>query len=130
PRQIDDMASTTLQAKLETLGLKCMLQKSTTQILGEDKIAGLAFSDGTQIATDILIISAGIKPRDELARAAGIKVGERGGIIVDDNMRTSDPGIFAIGECALHKDMIYGLVAPGYEMADVASAAICREQKK
>ena len=71
----------------------------------------------------MVIVSAGIRPRDELARAAGLAIGERGGIVVDDALRTSDPRIFAIGECAVHRGVIYGLVAPGYEMADVAGAA-------
>ncbi|MCU0354757.1 MAG: nitrite reductase large subunit NirB, partial [Cytophagales bacterium] len=68
-----------------------------------------------------LVISAGIKPRDELAKIAGLEVGTRGGIVVNDQLQTSDPQIFAIGECALYNGMIYGLVAPGYEMADVVA---------
>lgn len=129
PRQIDELASSTLQSKLRSLGLDCLLSKSTSQILGEEKITGLAFADGTQIDTEILIISAGIKPRDEIARAIGLPTGNRGGICVDDNMRTADPSIFAIGECALHQEMIYGLVAPGYEMAEVAASTICNEER-
>src|SRR5690606_22301093 len=83
-----------------------------------------------QLESDILIISAGIKPRDELAKAAGLTLGPRGGILVDEHMRTSDPAIFAIGECALYNDMIYGLVAPGYEMASVAVTTISGEQQR
>lgn len=130
PRQIDDMASSILQNKLQALGLTCFLQKSTTHILGDQQITGLAFADDTQLESDILIISAGIKPRDELAKAAGLTIGPRGGILVDEHMRTSDPAIFAIGECALYNDMIYGLVAPGYEMASVAAATISGEQQR
>ncbi|PPL00919.1 nitrite reductase large subunit NirB [Parapedobacter indicus] len=129
PRQIDDSASRTLQTKLDNLRLTCLLQKSTSQVLGDDHITGLSFSDNTQIDVDILIISAGIKPRDELATACGLATGPRGGIIVDETMRTSDPAILAIGECALSNDMIYGLVAPGYEMAEVAACTICGEEK-
>ncbi len=129
PRQIDDSASRTLQIKLDKLGLTCLLQKSTTQILGDGHITGLSFSDDTQIDVDILIISAGIKPRDELAVACGLATGPRGGIIIDETMRTSDPAILAIGECALSNGMIYGLVAPGYEMAEVAACTICCEEK-
>ena len=70
----------------------------------------------------MVVISAGICPRDELARDCGLEVGPRGGVVVDDCLRTSDPDIFAIGEVALHRGMIYGLVAPGYEMADVVAA--------
>jgi nitrite reductase [NAD(P)H], large subunit len=129
PRQVDESASRTLQTKLNNLGLTCLLQKSTSQVLGDDRITGLSFSDNTQIDVDILVISAGIKPRDELATACGLNTGPRGGIIVDKTMRTSDPAVLAIGECALSNDMIYGLVAPGYEMAEVAACTICSEQK-
>ncbi len=129
PRQIDESASRMLQTKLHNLGLTCLLQKSTSQILGNDHITGLSFSDNTQIDADILIISAGIKPRDELAAACDLAIGPRGGIIVDEAMRTSDPAILAIGECALSNNMIYGLVAPGYEMAEVAACTICCEEK-
>ncbi len=70
----------------------------------------------------MVVISAGIRPRDELARDCGLEVGLRGGVVVDDTLRTSDPDILAIGEVASHRGMVYGLVAPGYEMADVAAA--------
>ena len=66
----------------------------------------------------MVIVSAGIRPRDEVAKASGIEVHERGGVIVDDELRTSDPNVFAIGEVALHSNFIYGLVAPGYDMAN------------
>jgi nitrite reductase (NADH) large subunit len=119
PRQIDDAGSDILRNKLQTLGLKILTSKNTTTILGDDCITGMQFSDDSKIDVDMLVISAGIKPRDELARQSGIAVGPRGGIVVNDQLQTSDPSIFAIGECALHGGMIYGLVAPGYEMAQV-----------
>lgn len=119
PRQIDDAGSKILQAKLESLGLKIHTSKNTSAILGQDSITGMQFTDDTHINVDMLVISAGIKPRDEIAKLAGLEVGQRGGIVVNDLLQTNDPNIFAIGECALHKGMIYGLVAPGYEMADV-----------
>jgi hypothetical protein len=78
----------------------------------------LNFNDDTELPIDMLVISAGIRPRDELAKLCGLHVGTRGGILVDAKMQTSDNSIFAIGECALYEGMIYGLVAPGYEMAD------------
>src|SRR3546814_12562573 len=81
----------------------------------------MKFADGSELETDMIVFSAGIRPRDDLARAAGLAVGERGGIVVDDACRTSDPDIYAIGECALWNGKIYGLVAPGYEMARVAA---------
>ena len=121
PRQIDDLGSNILKTKLEPLGLKIHTNKNTLEILGEDTIQGMLFSDETHINVDMLVISAGIKPRDELAKLNGLEVGPRGGIVVNDHMQTNDPYIFAVGECALYKGMIYGLVAPGYEMADVVA---------
>jgi nitrite reductase (NADH) large subunit len=119
PRQIDTAGSAMLQAKLEALGLKIHLSKATSHIGGEGKIDSLHFGDGSILEVDMLVISAGIRPRDELAKLAGLEVGMRGGIVVNDEMQTSDARIFAIGECALHSGMIYGLVAPGYDMAEV-----------
>ena len=86
----------------------------------------LRFSDQPDLPVDLVIVSAGIRPRDDLARGAGLETAQRGGIVVDDALQTSDPRIFAIGECAVHRGVHYGLVAPGYEMADVAGAAARR----
>jgi nitrite reductase (NADH) large subunit len=122
PRQIDKTGSEILQQKLKSLGLKIHLDKSTTAISGEDQISALKFSDQTELEVDILVISAGIKPRDELAKACGLATGPRGGITVNERLQTNDPNIYAIGECALYEEMIYGLVAPGYEMAEVVAA--------
>jgi nitrite reductase (NADH) large subunit len=119
PRQIDDMGSAMLKEKLESLGLKIYTNKNTSAITGDECINGMKFSDNSSIDVDMLVISAGIKPRDELAKACGLETGSRGGIVVNDKLQTSDPSIYAIGECALHSNMIYGLVAPGYEMAEV-----------
>lgn len=119
PRQIDEAGSKLLQTKLEALGLTINTSKNTSAITGDDRIKGMSFSDNTSIEVDMLVISAGIKPRDELARSGGLEVGPRGGIVVNEKLQTSDSSIFAIGECALYNGMIYGLVAPGYEMADV-----------
>ena len=124
PRQIDEAGSQMLQRKLEALGLHIHLNKATASIGGEDRIDGLHFGDGSVLPVDMLVISAGIRPRDELARLAGLEVGLRGGIVVSDELRTSDPRIFAIGECALHGGMIYGLVAPGYDMAEVVASQL------
>lgn len=121
PRQVDDAGSRMLQHKLEALGLSVHLQKNTTEIFGGNVIEGMRFADDTSLDVNMLVISAGIKPRDELAKLAGLETGHRGGIVVNEHMQTADPFIYAIGECALFKGMIYGLVAPGYEMADVAA---------
>lgn len=119
PRQIDDAGSTILKNKLQPLGLKIHTSKNTTAIIGDDCINRIQFSDDENIDVDMLVISAGIKPRDELAKQSGLEVGPRGGVVVNEKLQTSDASIYAIGECALYNGMIYGLVAPGYEMADV-----------
>jgi len=129
PRQIDLAGSEMLKSMLNELGLQIYLNKNTSRIEGDKCITGLKFTDDSELAADMLVISAGIKPRDELARFCGIEVGTRGGILVDDKMQTNDPCIFAIGECALHNEMIYGLIAPGYEMAEVLATNLCAEDK-
>ncbi len=130
PRQLDEGASNILQGQLENLGIKIHLGKSTTKILGDKKITGMEFQDGEIHNTEMLVISAGIRPRDELAKTAGIEVGVRGGIVVNDNLETNYYGIYAIGEVALHNEFIYGLVAPGYEMAENLAYNLCTSFKK
>ncbi|AXT53556.1 nitrite reductase large subunit [Aquimarina sp. BL5] len=120
PRQLDKGASDMLQAKIEDLGLKVHLSKQTQFLQGEKSIEGLQYVDDTELKVDMLVVSAGIRPRDEVAKECGLEVGTRGGIIVNQKMQTSDENIYAIGECALLNKMIYGLVAPGYDMAEVA----------
>ena len=122
PRQIDEAGSNILKAKLQTLGLKIHTSKNTAEILGNGCITGMQFSDDTKIEVDMLVISAGIKPRDELAKLCGLEVGTRGGIVVNNKLQTTDENIYAIGECALFEGMVYGLVAPGYEMANVVAS--------
>ena len=129
PRQIDEAGSNILKTKLQLLGLKIFTSKNTSEILGDDHITGMQFSDDTKIEVDMLVISAGIKPRDELAKLCGLETGLRGGIIVNNKLQTNDPAIFAIGECALFEGMIYGLVSPGYEMADVVATNLTKGDK-
>ena len=96
---------------------------STTTLIDESSESTklrMNFADDSHLDTDMIVFSAGIRPYDQLAKKADIEVGPRGGIIVDYHCRTSDSDIFAIGECALFGGMIYGLVAPGYRMAEVA----------
>lgn len=124
PRQLDKGASDMLQSKIEELNIGIHLNKSTQYIAGEDAITGMMFEGDNLLKVDMLVVSAGIKPRDELGRVSGLEVGVRGGIVVNNKMQTSDPSIYAIGEAALYNHMIYGLVAPGYEMADVAAEQI------
>ncbi|TDS18555.1 nitrite reductase (NADH) large subunit [Maribacter caenipelagi] len=121
PRQLDSRSSQVLQLKLESIGLNIHLSKATNQILGDDGyITGMEFGEDDVLDVEMLVISAGIRPRDELGKNSGLEVGVRGGIVVDNKMQTSDSNIYAIGEIALYNQMIYGLVAPGYDMAGIA----------
>jgi NAD(P)H-dependent nitrite reductase large subunit/NAD(P)H-dependent nitrite reductase small subunit len=129
PRQIDDAGSKILVQKIESLGVKVHLNKATKEVLGQGKVSGLLFNDGAKLDVEMIIVSAGIRPRDELAKQCGITLGERGGVSVNDRLQTSDPDIFAVGEVALHSGMIYGLVAPGYTMAEVVAANLVGEER-
>jgi len=121
PRQLDDEGAKVLRNKIETLGVKIHLARETLNVEDHDNQKRLNFKDGTSVQVDMIVISAGIKPRDQLARDSGLTVGDRGGIVVDNYLRTSDPNVYAIGEVALHGGMVYGLVAPGYEMAETVA---------
>lgn len=119
--QVDPLGGQVLQDKIAALGVTIHTSKNTTNIVaGEQHVNKMQFADGGELETDIVLFSAGIRPRDELAKAAGLTLGERGGIEINNHCQTSDPDIYAIGECALWGGMIYGLVAPGYQMAQVA----------
>lgn len=124
PRQLDIRGSKVLKEKIESLGIHVHLSKATNKILGKDTITGMEFGEYEKLDVDMLVISAGIRPRDELGKTCDLKMGTRGGIIVNNRMQTSDPEIYAIGEVALFNEMIYGLVAPGYDMAEVAVSQI------
>ncbi|MEE9326546.1 MAG: FAD-dependent oxidoreductase, partial [Cocleimonas sp.] len=116
--QLDDGGAKLLTDKIEELGVSVLTSKNTIEITeGEQCKNKMIFADGEELETDIVIFSAGIRPRDEIARSCGLKVGSRGGIVIDNQCRTSDPDVFAIGECAVWKEQIFGLVAPGYTMA-------------
>ena len=119
--QVDDSGGALLRRKIEQLGVSVHTGMSTTEITdGEFYRHALNFACGEHLEADVVVFSAGIRPQDGLAREAGLALGERGGIVIDDHCRTSDPDIYAIGECALWGGRIYGLVAPGYAMARAA----------
>ncbi|HXR90677.1 MAG TPA: nitrite reductase large subunit NirB [Steroidobacteraceae bacterium] len=123
--QVDDGGGNMLRRKIEALGVHVHTGKNTREIIaGTDQRHRMSFADGGSLEVDLIVFSAGIRPRDELARAAGLSVGERGGIVIDDTCRTSDQSIYAIGECALWRGKVFGLVSPGYQMAQVAAAHI------
>jgi len=123
--QLDQGGGDLLKQKIEDLGVGVHLSKATSQIVdGEAHLHRLEFSDGTSLETDLILFSAGIRPEDSLARETGLELGERGGIKIDNQCRTSDASIYAIGECALWEGRIFGLVAPGYAMAKAAADQI------
>ncbi|MCY9851196.1 nitrite reductase large subunit NirB [Vibrio mediterranei] len=123
--QLDEGGGALLRRKIENLGVSVHTDKATTEIIaGEQARYRMNFADGTYLETDLIVFSAGIRPQDELARQADIEIGPRGGIVIDDQCRTSVEDIYAIGECALWQNQIFGLVAPGYQMAKVAASQI------
>jgi len=120
--QVDDGGGRMLRQKIQELGVTAHTGKNTVEIVdGVDGTHRMNFADGSHLDTDMIVFSAGIRPRDELARESGLAVGPRGGIVIDNNCLTSHPDVYAIGECALWDGKIYGLVAPGYDMARVAA---------
>ncbi len=118
-RQLDDEAAELLREQLLALGMRISLGDSVKRILGDERVDGVELLSGRRLDCDTLVIATGIRPNIALARAAGIAVGR--GIRVNDQMQTSDSRIYAVGECAEHRDQIYGLVAPGLEQAAVAA---------
>lgn len=130
PRQIDDAGSQVLVKRIEDLGVSVHLNTATKEVVGQGKVESIVFNDDTQLDVGMIIVSCGIRPRDELARECGLTIGPRGGVVVNDVLQTSDPQVRAIGEVALHDGMIYGLVAPGYEMAEIAAASLCESESR
>ncbi|MEU9152364.1 nitrite reductase large subunit NirB [Streptomyces sp. NPDC048417] len=132
PVQVDAGGGAALLRTIEETGLSVHTGVGTQEIVTDDAgaVVGMKLSDGTELATDMVVFSAGVRPRDQLARDCGLSVGERGGIAVDEQCRTvDDPRVFAIGECALAADgRVYGLVAPGYEQAATAAATIAQDE--
>ncbi|MFE7760692.1 nitrite reductase large subunit NirB [Streptomyces sp. NPDC057438] len=132
PVQVDDGGGAALLRTIENMGLSVHTGVGTQEIVvdAQGAVTGMKLSDGSELATDMVVFSAGVRPRDQLARDCGLTVGERGGISVDEQCRTvSDPHVFAIGECALAADgRVYGLVAPGYEQAETAAATIAADE--
>src|SRR5687768_160196 len=128
--QVDEGGGGLLRSRIEALGVAVHTGKNTTRIEdGESARHRMQFADGGFLETDVVVISAGIRPRDELARACGLDVAPRGGICIKGDCRTSDESIYAIGECAAYEGRIYGLVAPGYQMARVAAARLLEKEE-
>lgn len=116
-RQLDGRAASLVAAAMASKGVEVVLKADTAAIMGDGKVEAVRLADGTVIPADLVVVAVGVRPRVDLAREAGLAIGR--GIQVDDALATSDPDVFAIGECAEHRGLVYGLVEPGYEMADV-----------
>jgi nitrite reductase (NADH) large subunit len=125
PVQVDEAGGAVLARHVEELGLTLHTGVATSEVLAEDgRVVALGLRDADPVPTDLVVISAGVRPRDGLARAAGLAVAERGGVLVDERCRTGDEHVWAIGECAAPAGRMYGLVAPGYAMAEVVVDAL------
>lgn len=120
--QLDDASAELVKKHVLSLDINVHLNSGVKEILGGDRVNGLILRDGTEISCDTIVLATGIRPNVELARKAGLVVGK--GIRVNDRLQTSDDNIYAIGECAEHRKIVYGLVAPGYEQAKVAVFSI------
>lgn len=120
--QLDQAGGNQLRQKIESMGVQVHTSKNTLEIAPEGTNARnvMRFADGTELETDFIVFSAGIRPQDKLAREMNLDIAPRGGIAINDNCQTSDESIYAIGECASWNETFFGLVAPGYKMATVA----------
>ena len=129
PVQLDDLGGAALKQRIEDLGVGVHLSKATQNITaGSEYRYRMNFAGEDFLETDLVLFSAGIRPQDALARGCGLELGPRGGVAVDNLCLTSDPAIYAIGECAAWNGSIFGLVAPGYQMARLVAAELCHGQ--
>ncbi|MFD0824833.1 nitrite reductase large subunit NirB [Neobacillus sp. M.A.Huq-85] len=122
-RQLDQTASKMLQNKLEKQGMKFLFEKETKEIIGNSRVEGLRFKDGTDVETDLVVMAVGVKPNVQLAKDSGIATNRA--ILVNDYMETSTPNIYAVGECVEHRRIVYGLVKPLYEQGKILAKRIC-----
>jgi nitrite reductase (NADH) large subunit len=125
-RQLDPRAGHYLKCAIEAKGIEVLLDADTRGVLGEQRATGLELADGRTIGADFVVCAVGIKPNAQLARDAGIAV--NGGIMVDDGLTTSDPNIFALGECAEHRGCVYGLVEPTNEQARILARRLAGDR--
>jgi nitrite reductase (NADH) large subunit len=124
-RQLDAPAAAMLKRAVEAKGIEVLLNVETARFVGDDAVAGVELKDGRIIEADTVVVAVGIRPNAEIAAAAGLTVNR--GIVVDDQLKTSAPNIFAIGECAEHRGTCYGLVEPAYEQARVLAGHLAGE---
>jgi nitrite reductase (NADH) large subunit len=124
-RQLDAPAGHLLQRAIEARGIRVITKADTKAILGAKRVEAVELKDGTRLAADLVVMAVGIRPNAEIAKRAGLAV--KRGVVVDAAMRTSDPDIFAVGECAEAEGQVFGLVAPLYEMANVVAAQLAAD---
>lgn len=125
-RQLDETAGKMLQDELEKQGMKFLLAKQTTKLTGRKRVTGVAFADGSIEKADLVVMAVGIRPNVQLAKESGFEVNR--GIVVNDYMQTSDPDVYAVGECAEHREIVYGLVAPLYDQGKVLAKHVCAQE--
>lgn len=123
--QLDDDCASVLDEHITDMGIKTITDTSVASIDGDTRVESVQLSNGQRLDCDTVVIAAGIRPNIELAQDCGLKIGR--GVRVDDSLQTSDPRIYAVGECAEHRKRVYGLVQPGFEQASVAAQRICGE---
>lgn len=128
--QLDAMGGEQLRRKIEEMGVGVHTSKNTQEIMHSPNGKIMQFADGSSLNVDFIVFSTGIRPHDELAKACELEIGLRGGVAINDYCQTSDPDIYAIGECASWQGKVYGLVAPGYKMAQVALAHLIHQDTK
>lgn len=127
-RQLDRTAAKMLQKQLEKQGMQFLLSKSSTEITGDERVNGLAFSDGSWQEADLIVMAVGVRPNIQVVANSPIKVNRA--IVVDDYMRTNIPNVYAVGECSEHRETVYGLVAPLYEQGKVLASYLCGQDSK
>eukprot|EP01134_Creolimax_fragrantissima_P004044 CFRG4044T1 len=126
-RQLDEPGANLLKDKVEELGIHVHVGAKCGIIGNDNRVSGLKFEDGSIKPIEMVVFACGIRPRDEVAKSSGVAVHHRGGILVDDGLATNIEGIYGIGECVVHRERVYGLVNPGYAMADVLAQRLAQK---
>lgn len=128
--RLDRASAGELKNQLEDHGIEVAVDVTVSRIVRDRRILQVITRSGEMTGADLVVVCAGVIPRDTLARCAGLRISDAGGVWVGDDMRTSDPRIYAIGDCARHRGAIYGQIAPGYQMATVAAGRLCGERTR
>jgi nitrite reductase (NADH) large subunit len=124
-RQLDSRAADLVKAAMEAKGVRVLLEADTAEVMGRERAEVVRLADGRILPADLVVVAVGVRPAVDLARAAGLEVGR--GVLIDDGLATSGEGIHAIGECAEHRGLAYGLVEPAYEQADILARRLAGE---